>query len=135
MAEVTVVDASGGGLAPDTVRILVNRTLASEQAGLDRVAVSFIAASVMRDLNRRHRQQEGPTDVLSFPFDRRFPQGSGGEILVCPEAIRSGREPAQEMAHLIVHGTLHLLGYEDETAAGLARMERKTEAILEAVHG
>lgn len=108
---------------------LVRATLESEDRTLDRVSVSFVDLGTMTRLNRKHRNRTGPTDVLTWPFDGSFPQGTGGEVVVCPEQA----DPAPERAvdRLVVHGVLHLLGYEDETAAGLEDMERRTDLILE----
>ena len=119
--------------AADRPRIerLVRQTLQSEDRRLERIEVSFVDAAAIQKLNREHRGKDRPTDVLSWPFGDDFPQGSGGEVIVCPE--QADRTQARILDRLVVHGVLHLLGYEDETDAGLADMERRTDGIVEAV--
>lgn len=111
-------------------------TLRGEGADVSEVTVSFITAARMRQQNKRRRAKDQPTDVLSFPFDATFPHGSGGEILIAPEAVDHPMNSIAQhdrVAHLVVHATLHLLGYGDETDQDLAIMEHKTREILRMV--
>jgi probable rRNA maturation factor len=65
-------------------------------------------------LNREHRGRDEPTDVLSFPVDERGPAGGPrelGDVVICPEHT-------QDLAEAVVHGVLHLCGYDHETDAG-----------------
>lgn len=113
----------------DRIAELIRRTLRAESTSLSRVSVSFVDSPTMERLNREHRGLPRPTDVLSWPFDETFPQGRGGEVIVCREQADPNQAGAVD--RLIVHGVLHLLGYEDTTAAGLAEMERRTDRIME----
>jgi probable rRNA maturation factor len=133
----TDIDVSGDALDATAVRGLVNATVAAEGAKPSRVSVSFADEATMRQLNARHRGKDRATDVLSFPFDDSFPQGSGGEVVVCPAivtalAAKDGREEASALQETIVHGVLHVLGHQDDTAAGAREMDRRTRRILEA---
>jgi probable rRNA maturation factor len=120
--------------AEDRKRIeqLVKHTLVVEGRSLDRVSVSFVDVETMTKLNREQRGKDRATDVLSWPFDADFPQGGGGEVIVCPEQADYSQE--RILDRLVVHGVLHLLGYEDETDAGLEDMERRTDRVVEAVN-
>jgi probable rRNA maturation factor len=68
----------------------------------------------IRALNRAHRGRDGPTDVLSFPVDERG-RAAGprelGDVVICPEHT-------QDLAEAVVHGVLHLCGYDHETDRG-----------------
>lgn len=102
------------------------------------ITVSFISEPEIHRLNHEHRGKDTPTDVLSFPFDDEFPQGQGGEILICSavaerNAGERDRPSRDELALLVVHGALHIYGMEDETVAGTAAMDRTQTAILESV--
>ena len=87
----------------------------------------FVDESAMAVLNREHMGHEGPTDVLSFPIDGpdAGPDGLLGDVVVCPAvARRNAPEHAgtyeDELALLVVHGVLHVLGHdhaEDDEAA------------------
>ena len=72
----------------------------------------------MRELNRRFRKKDRPTDVLSFPHE-----GGGGDIAICAgiareNALRYGHGCAEELKVLILHGMLHLAGYDHERDNG-----------------
>lgn len=78
----------------------------------------------LRALNHRHRGKAKPTNVLSFPAP-----GGGGEValalgVVRREARAAGRSVSAHLAHLVVHGTLHLAGHDHEAAGEARRMER-----------
>ena len=97
----------------------------------------------MRELNRNYRGKDKTTDVLSFPQleGRVMPGGSGnlGDIVISPaQARRQAAERKErfsdELTLLLIHGLLHLLGYDHERGAGDARiMRRKEREILDAV--
>jgi len=106
------------------------------------VAVQLVSDSVMAGLNRRFRKKNGPTDVLSFPANgtsaRRKPshrprveQAYVGDIAIAPETARrnarlSARSLDDELRILILHGMIHLAGYDHETDRGqMARLERR----------
>ena len=91
-----------------------------------------------RRLNARFRGRDRPTNVLSFPAAALPVSGAVralGELVVCPRVLRAeARAQAKTLrahwAHLIVHGTLHLVGYDHEDAAEAARMERREIRVL-----
>jgi len=90
--------------------------LAIASAGIEEghVAIEFVDAERIRELNREHRQIDAPTDVLSFAVD-----GDGasagprelGDIVICPEQTEDLREA-------VIHGALHLTGMDHETDDG-----------------
>lgn len=91
------------------------------------VTVAFVSDSRMRELNRRWRGKSGTTDVLSFPSGQEeFEKGEGatlGDVVVSVEqaarqAAEHGLEFEGEVAQLILHGLLHLCGYDHETDSG-----------------
>lgn len=94
--------------------------------------------SGIRELNRRYRSIDKPTDVLSFPMDDPLLLG---DVVVSVEMARAqardyGVTCDDEVVRLLVHGTLHLLGY-DHVRGGrqAARMKRKEEALLKGLQG
>lgn len=95
--------------------------------------------ALLADLNRRYRHRRGPTDVLAFPLGRGPAEPEElwlwGEVYVSAERARAqaaerGAPLEEELAVLVAHGLLHLAGYEDETAAGRARMEEATARLV-----
>lgn len=101
--------------------------------------------AVLRALNLEHRGADEPTDVLSFPADEGdpFPQAADadaeprylGDIAVSLETVRAqaadlGLAFSLELRHVILHGTLHLLGFDHRTPAEEAAMRAREEAVL-----
>jgi probable rRNA maturation factor len=101
-------------IAPAEVERLVAISLASAGIEDGHVAVDFVDADRIRDLNRDHRGKDAPTDVLSFPIDEEDdPIGPRelGDVVICPEHTEDLREA-------VIHGTLHLCGMDHETDDG-----------------
>lgn len=94
--------------------------------------------AMVRTLNRRWRGRDAPTNVLSFASGDAPGHGQplllGDVVLayetVAREAATQGKTLADHLAHLVVHGTLHLLGYVHESDADAARMEALERRIL-----
>jgi probable rRNA maturation factor len=90
--------------------------LAIASAGIEEghVAIEFVDAERIRELNREHRQIDEPTDVLSFGVDGEGASAGPrelGDIVICPECTEDLREA-------VVHGSLHLTGMDHETDDG-----------------
>ena len=121
------------------------------------VSLLFVDESAIAALNEQFLGREGPTDVLAFPIeDEPFPGGRWpdlggtgpgsdgeeepplllGDVVVCPavaarNAVDHGVSYEDEVALLIVHGLLHLLGMDHEVEAEAARMERREQELLD----
>ena len=108
-------------------RGFVERALKVVPAGGAGVTVVFVSDGAMRELNRRWRGKRGTTDVLSFPAGQEeFEKGDGaslGDVVISMEqaarqAAEHGLEFENEVEQLILHGLLHLCGYDHETDGG-----------------
>jgi probable rRNA maturation factor len=88
-----------------------------------------------KNLNRQYRKKDYPTDVLSFPFNEELPDGFYlGDIFICYPVAESQAEEnnislPEELFRLMVHGILHLLGYDHEKDTG--QMEILQEQLIE----
>jgi len=89
------------------------------------LSVAFVGNRMMRQLNNRWRGKNYATDVLSFSFEGEAIDGLPflGEIVIAPEvavkqALDCGASPEREIRKLLVHGALHLMGYDHETDGG-----------------
>jgi probable rRNA maturation factor len=113
--EIEVVGGAGPILvALEEVERLVALALASAGIGSGHVAVEFVSAERIAELNAEHRGRNEPTDVLSFPIDGSDPSPGPpelGDIVICPPHTADLREA-------IVHGALHLAGMDHETDDG-----------------
>ena len=145
-------DGGWNALAVRAVRAAVERTPHGEllsTPALVEISVRLTSDDEVRLLNKHYRHQDKPTNVLSFPMvqpdliDTVSRNSDDGELLlgdivlahgVCmTEAAERGVSVADHAAHLLVHGTLHLLGYDhgdDDAAAGMAAIDRDALAAL-----
>lgn len=131
------------GRHPVDVRLLRRAVRATlRQEGIEEpveVSVVLVDDAAIRALNRAYLGRDEPTDVLAFPqpgphVGRRV---LGDVVISVDRASDQAREAGwsvqEELVLLTVHGTLHLLGYQDEAASDRARMWERQEAILRAL--
>ena len=151
---VDVVDGTGLVAGHDAVRDLVKAVLEAE--GLSgAVSVAFVDEPAIAELNGRYREAEGPTDVLSFDYavgserpgaedGSGWPADGGaeavaaegavsGEVVVCPRVVlgyaaEEEREAVIQLGWTLIHGTLHLAGYDHETDQG--EMREREQSLL-----
>jgi probable rRNA maturation factor len=100
------------------------------------LSVSLVDPRTIASLNRRYLGREGPTDVMAFPLGDDTPDGFLlGEVVVCPYVVGERREDydvesGMELEYVVLHGLLHLLGYEDESEKGAEEMHRKQLELM-----
>jgi probable rRNA maturation factor len=118
------------------VRAWVETVLAGRRDHAE-LTVRIVGAEESAELNGTYRKKQGPTNVLSFPFE--VPPGLElsllGDIVVCApvvarEAAEQGKPAEAHWAHMVVHGTLHLLGYDHIEPGEAQVMESLETAIL-----
>lgn len=120
-------------LLADSLREVGVRTPA--EAGL-----AFIDIAEMTELNTTHMAGDGPTDVLAFPIDGATPAPAGqpavvGDVVICPAvAARAPQRLADELALLVVHGALHLVGHDHAEAGERAVMKQLEGELLAKFH-
>ena len=101
------------------------------------LGIRVVGSAESRALNLRYRGKRAPTNVLSFPM----PAGAGGahrmigDVVVCaPLVAREAREQGKALrahwAHMVIHGTLHLLGFDHQRATDARRMEGRERELL-----
>ena len=104
------------------------------------VNLTFVDDMRIRRLNARYRRHDAPTDVLAFPLDVPGPSPLWGEVVISAEtagrqARRLGIPVAQELDLLVVHGLLHLAGYDDSEPGEARLMHARAREILERGRG
>ncbi len=123
-----------GGKAGAPARHAVRRWVAAACAETAEVTVRFVDAEEGRSLNAAYRGKDYATNVLSFPYQPAGPLQ--GDLVIClpvvaAEAGQQGKALEAHQAHLVVHGMLHLQGYDHERgAADARRMEAREREIL-----
>jgi probable rRNA maturation factor len=107
--------------------------LGARAAGRE-IAVSVVGPAASRKLNAQYRGRNHATNVLSFPAAP-MPGAPLGDLVICPQVLRADAQEQKKSlrahwAHLVVHGALHLVGYDHERDDDARRMERREIAVL-----
>jgi probable rRNA maturation factor len=138
--EVQVVFSSPG--QPDKAQIQqwVDAALQGHDKDTE-IVVRIVDVHESAQLNKQYRHKPGPTNILSFPAD--IPEGIGlnllGDLVVCApvverEALEQQKTLSHHWAHIIIHGVLHLLGYDHILDDEAEVMESKEVSILQTLN-
>ena len=127
----------GGLPSRPQIRAWVRAALDVDEKRGGQITIRFVDIEEGQALNREYRDKDYATNVLSFPYESE-PVVCGDLVVCAPvvarEAAEQGKDRVAHYAHLIVHGVLHLQGYDHETGAAEAQqMENKERAILAAL--
>ncbi len=130
---VVVLDPGWTKLLPGVERLVRKAARAAVGPRARSLTVALADDKRVRALNKRDRKKDKPTNVLSYPSGEK--QFLGDVVLarqtVWREARAQKKAPADHLVHLVVHGTLHLLGYDHETGpAASERMEALERRVL-----
>ena len=142
--KVFLADEQDDPLEPEPLIALAESVLQAERLPDDtEVSITLVDRGEMTTLNGRYLKRDGPTDVLALPIEdlqpgeppQTVPEGPPlnlGDVIICPQVVASNAEAAvvefgDELALMVVHGILHLLGYDhhvDEEAEHMEALER-----------
>ncbi|HJN62102.1 MAG TPA: rRNA maturation RNase YbeY [Candidatus Parcubacteria bacterium] len=109
--------------------------LKGENKSSGEISLALIGPGRIRELNKKYRKKDKATDVLSFQESKDFLEGLG-EIVICLREVKKNSKKfkvdfQEELARILIHGILHLLGYDHEKSRAKAReMEKKQESYL-----
>ncbi len=134
------VDVKGAGTLRHKLVRLAREVLATEGTDAAEVCISIVDDDTMTNLNRRYTGRNGVTDVLAFSLREgrgsEHCHGHLGDVVVCEaqaqrQADELGIDAREEIARLVVHGILHLLGYQDVKDKERRRMQTVQDAYVE----
>lgn len=92
-----------------------------------KISLALVGEKRIKELNKKYRQQNKATDVLSFPYSK-----NSGEIIICyPQAVRQKKDTIRnELTLLLIHAILHLLGHKDDTEDDRQKMRAREQKII-----
>ncbi len=137
--KVDIQNISDSGLVPKNNKIKewVKAALVDRESDTE-LTIRIVDEDEGRELNERWRHSKGPTNVLSFPFEDEgnlMPELLGDIIICAPVIEREAQQQHKKLdshwAHIVIHGTLHLLGYDHEKKSDAEIMENFEIKILE----
>lgn len=122
-------------IAPERASELVRQVLAIEGVRNASISLVIVDNQTIREINREHLGHDWETDVITFPLSDPDEEPLLGELVVSAEMAKTsaaevGEDPWAELALYVVHGLLHLLGYDDLSEAEAAAMRRREGEVL-----
>lgn len=121
------------------VRGIAKKVLEGENRGKAGISIAFVGQGKIRELNRKYRSKNKVTDVLAFGDDNKYnAQMTGdrqqelGEVVICLREVRKNAKKynstfEKELAKILIHGILHLLGHDHEKSEAEAAAMREKE--------
>lgn len=125
-------------LSRDRIAAIADGTLRAERVKHALLSITFVTPRRIAAINREHLGHKGPTDVISFGFTRATATDPVvGDIYICPDVARRAADERgigvrEELARLVVHGTLHVLGHDHPESDERERspMWKRQESLL-----
>lgn len=136
------VFASEGQPDDATFQLWIDTALAALEEDTE-VVIRIVDTPESAGLNSQYRNKQGPTNILSFPFEAPDIEGFTfdllGDLVICAPVLASEAQEQDKpllnhWAHIVIHGLLHLLGYDHIDDADAEEMEAKEIAILQQLH-
>ena len=117
------------------MRDIVRRVLAGEGVAQYEISLAFVDNATIHRLNKRYLDHDQPTDVLTFPLSNPVAKELAGEVIVGVEVAREqaaerGHDAQVEVALYVIHGLLHLCGYDDKSPKNAKKMRRRERHYL-----
>jgi probable rRNA maturation factor len=117
------------------MREIARTVLAGEQVADYEISLAFVDNSTIHVLNKRYLDHDEPTDVLSFPLSEPNAKKLAGELVLGAEVARDqaterGHDVEAELALYVIHGLLHLCGFDDKSAGAAKEMRARERHYL-----
>jgi len=114
---------------------VAKKVLKGENKGTEHISIAFVSAEEIQMLNKKYRGKDKPADVLSFEKVSDF-KGECSEVIICPAVVKETTKESKlsfkkELAKMLIHGVLHVLGYDHEKSKSEAeKMEAKEKVYF-----
>ena len=117
------------------MREIVRTVLEGESVADAEISLAFVDNATIQQLNKRYLQHDEPTDVLSFPLSEPNAKRLAGELVIGAEVARAqaesrGHDVQAELALYVIHGLLHLCGYDDKSEAAAKEIREREQHYL-----
>lgn len=129
---VLAVNQSGVPIKLSVLKDLADHVIREERALDAQISIALVDAAEMAEINKKFRSIDKPTDVLAF--DLKDSEAICGEVVISPqvayENCKNGKTGSNEIKILLVHGILHLLGYDHSSDEGVKQMFSRQEQLV-----
>jgi rRNA maturation RNase YbeY len=121
-------------ISKHTIHNLVHTLKRHLEFSITNLEISFVDETEMSRLNKKHKRHAGSTDILTFDYSKSKSSIDGEIIISIDDALKNAKKfrvsKSNEIIRLVIHGILHLLGYNDETKAEKSLMRRKENLLI-----
>lgn len=123
----------------ESVPPLVKAVLKAEKVDCDEVAIHFVSTEEISQLHNQFFGDPKPTDCISFPLETKAGYRLLGDVFVCPKvavdyASKHRKDPHQELTLYVIHGLLHLIGYDDLEKEDRKAMRAAERRLMKKIH-
>lgn len=131
---IEINNLSGVPVRKDFLKRVARKVLEDKKTKCRDLSIVLVKPGKMKELNKKYRKKNRPTDVLSFKYN-----DNSGEIVICPKEVKKNAEKfssnfKKESAKVLIHGILHLFGFDHEVSKRKAKvMEEKQNYYLSKV--
>lgn len=139
MKNIDVEIHSKPSLTKTLVRSIVNEIAKDKGCKFSYLEISFVTKDIITGINKEHLHHDYPTDIITFEYEKDEEGVIDGELIICSEvaeenAERFGVSVESELLRLVVHGILHLTGYDDTTEEEKKVMKAEEDRLVDLLY-
>ncbi len=139
MKNIDVEIHSKPSLTKTIVRSIINEISKDKGCKFSYLEISFVTKSIIHEINKEHLHHDYPTDIITFEYDRDEDDVIDGELIICSEVAEENAEEygvsvESELLRLVVHGVLHLIGYDDTDELKKRLMKSEEDRLVELLY-
>ena len=139
MKNIDVEIHSKPSLTKTIVRSIINEISKDKGCKFSYLEISFVTKSIIHEINKEHLHHDYPTDIITFEYDRDEDDVIDGELIICSAVAEENAEEygvsvESELLRLVVHGVLHLIGYDDTDEVKKRLMKSEEDRLVELLY-
>lgn len=139
MKNIDVEIHSKPSLTKTLVRSIVNEIAKDKGCKFSYLEISFVTKDIIHEINKEHLHHDYPTDIITFEYDRDEDDVIDGELIICSQVAEENAEEygvsvESELLRLVVHGVLHLIGYDDTDEVKKKLMKSEEDRLVELLY-
>ncbi|MBK8660739.1 MAG: rRNA maturation RNase YbeY [Ignavibacteriales bacterium] len=138
MKNIDIEIHSKPALTKTVVKTIVNEVSKIKDCKFSYLEISFVSKEIIHEINKEHLKHDFPTDIITFEYEN-SDEGIDGELIICSEVAMENAERFEvsvesELLRLVIHGILHLIGYNDTEEETKRIMKSEEDRLVELLY-
>lgn len=138
MKNIDIEIHSKPALTKTVVKTIVNEVSKIKNCKFAYLEISFVSKEIIHEINKEHLNHDFPTDIITFEYEN-SDEGIDGELIICSEVAMENAERFEvsiesELLRLVIHGILHLIGYNDTDDETKSIMKSEEDRLVELLY-